>query len=288
MRVLVLGRTGQVATELARAMPEATFLGRDQADLSDPAACAAAVLAHPADAVINAAAWTAVDKAEAEERAATVVNGEAPAAMARACADRGVPFLHVSTDYVFDGTGEAPFAPDHPTAPLGAYGRSKLAGERAVLAHPGHLVLRVSWVFGVEKPSFIDQVFDAALAGRPLAAVADKLSLPTCTGDLAQWVERLLDTDAEGLLHACNAGPAVSWHGMAEFVVREMAKRGVLPAVPAVEAQALAGMAAFRAPRPRFTAMDNSRLASLIGTPLRPWPEAMAEHVALRCASRCR
>lgn len=131
MTILVFGSTGQVATELRAQEPGAIFLGRDRADLTDPGACAAVIREIHPDAVINAAAWTAVDKAEAEEAAATVVNGAAPAAMARAAAQLGVPFVQISTDYVFDGTGSAPFAPDHATAPLGAYGRSKLAGNRA-------------------------------------------------------------------------------------------------------------------------------------------------------------
>jgi dTDP-4-dehydrorhamnose reductase len=148
MRVLVFGRTGQVAAELARRMPAgitATFRGRDKADLSDPADCADAIAAHPADAVINAAAWTEVDSAEAEEAAATLANGDAPAAMARKCAGRGIPFLHISTDYGFAGQGDAPYVPDHPTAPLNAYGRSKLAGEVGIRASDArHVILRIS------------------------------------------------------------------------------------------------------------------------------------------------
>lgn len=149
MRLLLFGQTGQLARELIRRAPpgvQVQALGRDQADLADPAACAAAVAAARADAVINAAAWTAVDRAETEEAAATLVNGAAPAAMAQAAAARGLPFLHVSTDYVFDGAGTTAFAPDHPVAPLGAYGRSKLAGEIGVRAAGGrHLILRTSW-----------------------------------------------------------------------------------------------------------------------------------------------
>src|SRR5690606_28439123 len=119
----------------------ARFLGRDEADLMIPAACAARI--GDCDAVINAAAWTAVDRAEAEEAAATVVNGDAPAAMMRACAAQGLPFLHVSTDYVFDGAGDRPFRPEDPTGPLGAYGRSKLAGETGVRGSGArHLILR--------------------------------------------------------------------------------------------------------------------------------------------------
>ena len=129
MKALVFGQTGQVARELARRLPvgvTAEFLGRGQADLSDPDACAAAVVATDADVVINAAAWTAVDRAETEEVQALVVNGDAPGAMARACAQRGLPFVHISTDYVFDGAGDQPFAVGHPVAPLGAYGRTCL------------------------------------------------------------------------------------------------------------------------------------------------------------------
>jgi len=118
-RLLVFGQTGQVACELQRLVPAATFLGRAAADLSDPATCAAAIQAHAPQAVINAAAWTAVDKAEAEEVAATVVNGAAPTAMALACAKLGIPLVHISTDYVFDGSGTKPFAPDDPALPVG-------------------------------------------------------------------------------------------------------------------------------------------------------------------------
>ena len=129
----------------------------------DPAACAAAIA--DCDVVINAAAWTAVDKAEAEETAATVVNGAAPRAMAQRCAALGLPFLHNSTDYVFDGTGEAPFTTDHPTAPLGAYGRSKLAGEQGVLADGGRsLILRTSWVVSAHGANFVKD--DAAVRPR--------------------------------------------------------------------------------------------------------------------------
>ena len=128
MSVLVFGRTGQVAMELQR-HGTVEALGRDQADLSDPDACAGAILERRPSAVINAAAYTAVDRAEQEEPLALVVNGKAPGAMARAAAKLGIPFLHVSTDYVFDGTGEKPWEPSDLVNPLGAYGRTKLAGE---------------------------------------------------------------------------------------------------------------------------------------------------------------
>jgi dTDP-4-dehydrorhamnose reductase len=145
-------------------------------------------------------------------------------------------------------------------------------------------VIRVSWVFGPEKPSFVDQVFDDAFAGRPLAAIADKFSLPACTTDLAQWTERLLETGACGVLHACNSGEAVSWHGMAEFVVREMTACGLLRSCPEIAELTLDEMTTFRARRPRFTAMDTRRLSGILGQPLRSWPEALADHVRSRRA----
>ncbi|MFN3576720.1 MAG: SDR family oxidoreductase, partial [Tabrizicola sp.] len=156
MKLLVFGKTGQVARELQRLAPDATYLGREDADLLNPTACAAAIAAHDADAVINAAAWTAVDRAETEEAAATIVNGDAPTAMARAAAAKGVPFLHISTDYVFDGAGDRPFTPDHPAAPQNAYGRSKLAGEQGVRGAGGnHRIQRTARVVSAQGANIV-------------------------------------------------------------------------------------------------------------------------------------
>jgi dTDP-4-dehydrorhamnose reductase len=287
MRVAITGTTGRVGAALAAHLGhrhEVIPLPRSGFDLADAAMIENRLATLECDVFLNPAAITSLEACEDDPRLAMRVNSAAPGKIALWAAARSVRMIHFSTDYVFDGETAVSLTEPTPARPLGAYGRSKLAGERAVLAHPGHLVLRVSWVFGMEKPSFADQVFADALAGKPLAAVADKLSLPTSTADLSGWVAELLDRDAEGLLHACNPGPPVSWHGMAEFVLREMAKRGLLPSVPPVAGQTLASMTSFRAPRPRFTAMDTSRLAATLGHPLRPWPEALAEHIALRCA----
>lgn len=148
MTLLVFGQSGQVARELAQIVPNAVFLSRAEVDLSDPEECAKIIAAQVPHAVINAAAYTNVDRAEIEEEKATIINGAAPGAMARTCADLDIPFVHISTDYVFDGAGEASFDPNHVTEPLGAYGRSKLAGEAAVEAAGGrYVILRTSWVF---------------------------------------------------------------------------------------------------------------------------------------------
>jgi dTDP-4-dehydrorhamnose reductase len=169
--------------------------------------------------------------------------------------------------------------------PVSAYGRSKLAGELAILENPENCVIRISWVFGPEKASFIDQQFDAALAGRPLAAVADKFSLPVYTADLCRWTEQLLAKNSRGLIHACNSGEPISWHGLTEAVLEEMLECGVLQSLPEVRKQTLAEMAFFKARRPRFTAMDTQRLAGILGEAPRPWREAVADYVRLRVTS---
>lgn len=153
--ILAFGKTGQVAIELQR-IGDVTALGREDVDLLDPQACKDAIKHHSPKAVINAAAYTAVDKAENEEALGTIVNGDAPTAMAQACSELGIPLVHISTDYVFDGTGEAPWAPDDQTAPQNAYGRSKLAGETGIRASGAvHVILRTSWVFSAHGANFI-------------------------------------------------------------------------------------------------------------------------------------
>ena len=228
MRLLVFGRTGQVARELARGCPrdaEARFLGRDEADLSDPQACAEAVAGSGADAVINAAAWTAVDRAEAEEPAATVVNADAPGAMARACAARAIPILHLSTDYVFDGRGTDPFAPDSPTAPIGAYGRSKLAGEAAIRASGApHLILRTSWVFSAHGSNFVKTMLRLGAERQSLRVVADQIGGPTPAAAIAQALftaaRAMIEGHAGGTHHFAGA-PDTSWADFARAIMRD-------------------------------------------------------------------
>jgi dTDP-4-dehydrorhamnose reductase len=225
MTTLVFGRTGQVSTELARRAPDATYLGRDRSDLSDPAACSAAIHALRPAVVINAAAWTAVDRAETEEAAATVINAGAPAAMARACAGLGIPFLHVSTDYVFDGAGDMPFAPDHPTSPLGAYGRSKLAGEVGVRAAGGtHLILRTSWVVSAHGANFLKTMLRLGRERSALNVVADQIGGPTPAGAIAQallTIAAALRDGAPGGTHHFAGAPDVSWAGFARAIMAE-------------------------------------------------------------------
>ena len=153
--ILVFGKTGQVATELL-AYENVTALGRDKADLSNPRDCAEAIKLYKPHAVINAAAYTAVDKAENEESLANTINGDAPGAMAITCAKLNIPFVHISTDYVFDGTGIVPWSVSDSTNPQNAYGRSKLKGEQAIMASGCvHAILRTSWVVSAHGNNFI-------------------------------------------------------------------------------------------------------------------------------------
>ena len=231
--LLVFGRTGQVARELARIAPGARFAGRDEADLADPAACAALIRAARPRAVVNAAAWTAVDRAEAEPEAARRVNAEAPGAMAAACAALGVPFVQISTDYVFDGSGDAPRAEDAPTAPLGVYGRTKLEGERAVAAAGGQwAVLRTSWVFSAHGTNFVRTMRRLGAERPRLTVVADQIGGPTAARDIAGAVlamaERMVADPAAGGLYHFAGSPNVSW---ADFARAIFAQSGLAPEV---------------------------------------------------------
>ncbi|SLN69173.1 dTDP-4-dehydrorhamnose reductase [Roseisalinus antarcticus] len=240
MSLLVFGKTGQVATELARRAPEATFLGRDAADLSDPAACAAAIRARAPEAVINAAAYTAVDRAEDEEDLATTINGAAPGAMAAACAALGIPFVHISTDYVFDGAGTAAFAPDAPVAPLGTYGRSKLAGEEAVRAAGGaHVILRTSWVVSAHGGNFVKTMLRLSETRDRLTIVADQIGGPTAAGPIAQAcltaAGRLTtDPNLAGTYHFSGA-PDTSWADFAREIFRQSGRTVEVVDIPASE-----------------------------------------------------
>jgi dTDP-4-dehydrorhamnose reductase len=275
MRVLVFGQTGQVARELARRCPPgvtARFLGRAEADLTDPAACAAAIAA--CDVVINAAAWTAVDKAETDEAAATVVNGDAPAAMARACAALGLPFLHISTDYVFDGAGDQPFAVTHPVTPLGAYGRSKLAGERGVLAAGGKaLILRTSWVVSAHGTNFVKTMLRLGAERDSLTVVADQIGGPTpaaAIADALYGAARAMAAGARGGVHHFAGRPDTSW---ANFAREIMAQAGLACQITDIPSSAYPTPAK----RPLNSRLDCSAFETAFGVPRPDWRAGLTD-----------
>ena len=226
MNILRFGATGQVATEVLSRAPAGVIvqaMGRDVVDLCDAAACAELVLGTDADVVLNAAAYTAVDRAETDEAAALAVNGAAPTAMARAAARRGLPFVQISTDYVFDGAGSRAFRPSDTTGPLGAYGRTKLAGEHGVRAAGGrHVILRTSWVFSAHGANFLKTMLRLGAARDALNVVADQVGGPTPAAAIADalfgMAAALKDGHTGGTYHFAGA-PDASWADFARAIM---------------------------------------------------------------------
>ncbi len=283
MRVAITGTTGRVGEALARHFcreHEVIRLPRAEFDFSDPEAMSARLAGLDCEVLLNPGGLTSLEACEHSPELARQLNAEAPARLAEWATRRGVKLVHFSTDYVFSGREPGLRVEAETPEPLSVYGATKLAGEQAVLAHSGHLVVRISWVFGPEKPSFVDSVLRDALAGRPLVAVADKWSLPTHTADLSRWIEVLLNQGADGLFHACQSGEPASWHDLAELVVEELFRSGRLAERPEVRAQVLADVAAFRAERPFFTAMSNEKLQLRLQERIRDWRNALREHVS--------
>lgn len=277
MKLLVFGQTGQVARELQRLAPDALFLGRGQADLADPAACAAAIRAHQPEVVINAAAWTAVDQAESEEATAAVVNGAAPGAMARACANLGTPMVQISTDYVFDGSGSAPWRPGDAVAPVNAYGRTKLAGEQAVRAASGHhAILRTSWVFSSHATNFVKTMLRLGAARPALRVVADQIGGPTPADAIAAACLALASALRDGApsgTHHFVGSPATSW---ACFARETFAQAGMTVTVEDIPTDAYPTPAR----RPLNSRLDCSALAAEFGITQPDWRVALARVIA--------
>ena len=274
MAILVFGTSGQVATEL-RGLAPVTALSRAQADLTDPAACAAAIHAHRPRAVINAAAYTAVDRAESEEALATIINADAPAAMARACADLGIPFVHISTDYVFAGGGDRPWHPDAPTAPLGAYGRSKCLGEEGVRAAGGvHTILRTSWVVSAHGQNFVKTMLRLGAARDHLTVVADQIGGPTPARAIAAACLSIADQLAadpakSGTYHFAGS-PDTSWADFARAIMAEAGLSRVITDIPT---------SAYPTPakRPPNSRMDCSATEAAFGIPRPDWRVGLGE-----------
>jgi len=280
-RILVVGRTGQLARELARtALPQGwtlEFAGREVVDLADPDAAAAAVRASGADAVINAAAYTAVDRAESEPELAQRVNGDAPGAMAEAAKAMGAPFVHVSTDYVFDGADPGGYAEEDPIAPRSAYGRTKAAGEAAVRGAGGdHLILRTSWVFSPFGANFVKTMLRVGAERDEVRVVDDQHGRPTAAGDIAAALATVLEKTMAGAApfgayHFANAGPT-TWRRFAEGVFERAAARGAkTPRVTAITTAEYPTPAA----RPACSILKTGKLETVFGLAPRGWGEAL-------------
>ncbi len=280
MKALVFGTTGQLGIELARRAPRGVALialGREVADLTDPLACAGLIASTNPDIVINAAAYTAVDAAEKDRETAHLVNAAAPGAMARAVAQRGAPFLHVSTDYVFDGSGTRAWREDDPVAPLGAYGQTKLDGERAIAAAGGaHVILRTSWVFSAHGKNFVKTMLRLGAERDILSVVDDQRGGPTAAADIADALWTIAGAyrsgkGEPGIFHYSGA-PTVSWADFAEAVFATAS----LPAKPVVNRITTAEYPT-PAKRPANSALDCSRIRAAYGIEQPDWRRSLAE-----------
>lgn len=280
MRTLVFGTTGQLARELLRRAPDGvsvTSLGRDKADLSDPSACARAIETTDADLIINAAAHTAVDLAESEPELADTVNGTTPGAMAAAAAKRGLPFLHVSTDYVFDGSGAKPWREDDPVAPLGAYGRSKLLGERLIAEAGGSaVILRTAWVFSAHGKNFVKTMLRLGADRDTLSVVDDQRGGPTAAADIADALFTIARAFGKGrgqpgIYHFAGA-PTVSWADFAEaiFAASSLPRKPAVTRIPT---------SAYPTPaqRPANSALDCSRILATYGIKQPDWRKSLSD-----------
>ncbi len=276
MRVLVVGRQGQLATTLAQRLPlaghQVQALGREALDITNADAIAAALDSFGAEAVVNAAAYTAVDKAEDEPELAHAVNATAPGLLAAAAVARGIPLLHYSTDYVFDGSKPAPYTEADATNPLGVYGASKLAGERAVLAaHPAALVLRTSWVCSAHGANFVKTMLRLGRDHAELGVVDDQLGAPSFADDLADATALLLPrlgAGAPGGVFHFSGAPHTTWHGFAVAIFAGAARRG--QQAPMLNAITTAQYPT-RARRPANSRLDSSRIGAVHGLTAPDW-----------------
>jgi dTDP-4-dehydrorhamnose reductase len=243
---------------------------RAELDITDHDAVDEAVRGH--DVVVNAAAWTDVDGAESNEDAAYAVNAVGAERLATACARHGARLVHVSTDYVFDGTASAPYAEDAPTGPRSAYGRTKLAGEHAILAtHAEAFIVRTAWVYGEHGKNFVTTMLRLARGDDPVQVVDDQTGSPTWSHDLAAALMELgASSAAPGVYHATNAG-TVTWWGLARAV---FAGAGADP--DRVRKTTSADFPR-PAPRPAYSVLGGARWTAAGLSPMRPWPEALAE-----------
>ena len=272
--ILVFGSTGQVAIEL-QAFTEVKALGRGQADLSDPQACAEAIKRYRPHAVINAAAYTAVDQAEFEEDLASIINGEAPGAMAMACAELDIPLLHISTDYVFDGMGDKPWAVSDNTNPQNAYGRSKLLGEQKVNSSGCvYAILRTSWIISAHGNNFVKTMLNLSETRNSLTVVGDQIGGPTCARDIARTCilslkQLIKDPNKSGVYHY-SGQPDVSWCQFANAIFEKTGSKTIASPILTSEYPTLAK-------RPSNSRLDCRATKDTFGI-LRPfWRDGLEE-----------
>ncbi len=288
MRILVTGKSGQVAQALNRvydpARDELIFLGRPEIDLADPASLREPVLRTEPDLILSVAAHTQVDRCETEEAEAFAINAESPGVLAKVAAERDIPIIHLSTDYVFDGEKRVPYLESDAAQPVNVYGRSKLAGEHAVASlSPRHAILRVTWIYSVFGANFVKAMLDLAAARPQISVVDDQTACPTPALDLAKGLLRMGDRLSQapdpqlyGVFHGAGAMP-VDRFTFAESALTAAAGLGhPMPELKRVKSADFPGAA----PRPSYSALNSSKLETVYGLAMPAWQDALNDVVA--------
>jgi dTDP-4-dehydrorhamnose reductase len=282
MKIMILGTGGRLGAALAREFEEFDIIGfdREQLDLSDLDGLRTKLGPMTFDVLVNAAGFTNVDACERERDHAFLINAEAPGVLAKICNAKDAKLIHFSTDYVFDGEKRTPYTEEDHANPISVYGESKLIGEENVLASGNDcLVVRVSWVFGPDRPSFIDAMIKRAQENEKVDAIADKLSTPTYTRDIAGMLPQFFDRTVEGgILHFANAGKC-SWQEYAQWAL-ECCRDGGFPLrTTTVGALTLRDMSSWVARRPAYSVLSSAKYAELTGKAPRAWREAVADYI---------
>lgn len=282
MRILILGAGGRLGAALTREYREkfdVVGLNHPQLDLARPEQVRDKLSPVAFDLLINCAAMTNVDLCESQREQAFAINAEAPKLLARICREKKAKLIHFSTDYVFDGEKGQPYVETDRAKPISVYGESKRAGEENVLAmQDRHLVVRVSWVFGPDRPSFLDAMIKCAREEEHIDAVADKFSTPTYTRDIAGMLPHFFDVDVAGILHFANAGEC-SWQKYAQHALDCCHASGVRLKAKTVDALKLADMKNWIARRPVYSVLSTATYAKLAGVTPRSWRDAVADYI---------
>ena len=297
MKIVIVGSGGRLGAALMRELArkfDVLGLSHAQLDLADAKQIHAKIDHLEFDVLINAAAFTNVDLCEKEREQAFQINAEAPGGLAEICREKKAKLIHFSTDYVFDGEKREPYLESDPAHPISIYGESKRKGEENVLAVPyRHLVVRVSWVFGPDRPSFVEAIIKRARESEHVDAIADKYATPTYTLDIAQMLETAIAAplgradrgmagangpDYSGILHFANTGEC-SWQQYAQHAIDCCHKLGVPMKAKTIAPLKLADMKSFIARRPVYSVLSTTKFRSLTGAPPRSWRDAVADYV---------
>jgi len=280
MKLVIIGAGGRLGTALAREYREKfSIIGFDHAqlDLANADELREKLCTVDFDLLINAAAFTNVDLCEKERDQAFRINADAPRLLAEICRDKNAKLIHFSTDYVFDGEKREPYIENDPTNPISVYGESKRAGEKFVLqTYNRHLVVRVSWVFGPDRPSFIDAMINRARENEQIDAIVDKFSTPTYTHDIAEMLPQCFGRDVEGgILHFANAGEC-SWQEYAQWALDYCVTEGIALKAKTVGALKLTDMKNWVARRPVYSVLSTAKYSALRGASPR---DAVADYI---------